>query len=94
MITKQETDWRNLFTVQQLPEGYSPLPTQPGECNSNCQLAKELVCVCRCGGKNHGAALKKSVKSLDEFNGKETVDDPAAASFSPEEYLEELAVLA
>jgi len=61
-------DWRELFTVEQLPEDYSPLPTQPGECNSNCQLAKELVCVCRCGGKNHGAHLKAHVRPLDRFN--------------------------
>jgi hypothetical protein len=94
MITKQETDWRNLFTVEQLPESYSPLPTQPGECNANCQTAKELVCVCRCGGKNHGNLLKKHVKPLDQFGEEETPEDPVEASFNPAEYMEELAVLA
>jgi hypothetical protein len=90
MMTKQETDWRNLFAVEELSANYSPLPTQPGECNANCQTAKELVCVCKCKGRNHGNLLKKHVKPLDQFSEKETYEDPAAASFNPEEYLEEM----
>lgn len=63
-----EKDWRELFQVQEIPEPYTGLPTQPGECNSNCQLAKELKCVCKCHGKNHGAALKQHIQPLDQFN--------------------------
>jgi hypothetical protein len=55
-------------------------------------MAKELVCRCRCGGKNHSAALRKNVRSLDDFSEKETVDDPVV--FDPEEYQLEMAILA
>ena len=34
----------------------------------------------------------KNVRSLDNYA--ETVEDPVTASFSPEEYLEEMAILA
>lgn len=63
-------DWRELFTVEQVEKPYTGLPLA-GECNVNCQLAKELKCTCKCGGRNHGAALKQHVKSLDEFGMKE-----------------------
>jgi len=63
-----EKDWREIFDVQGISESYSPLPTQPGECNANCLEARELICVCRCGGKNHGAHLKAHVQPLDRFN--------------------------
>lgn len=51
-------------------------------------MAKEIKCVCRCGGKNHGAALKKHIQPLDQFK------DPVAETFNPEEYAQELAILA
>jgi hypothetical protein len=38
------------------------------ECCDACREAREIECVCKCGGKNHGAALKKDVKRLDEFD--------------------------
>ena len=85
-------NWRELFQVQEVEKPFH-FNVEPGECNSNCQTAKELVCVCKCHGRNHGAALKKNVKSLDEF-AEETPEDPVAASFNPEEYREELAILA
>jgi hypothetical protein len=56
-----------MFQVE-LAEEKVHFKTEAGECNSNCQLAKEIKCVCRCGGRNHGAALKKETKRLDEFN--------------------------
>jgi len=40
----------------------------PHECCDACKEAREIKCVCTCGGKNHGAALKKDVKPLDEFS--------------------------
>jgi hypothetical protein len=36
---------------------------------SGCKEAREIKCVCACGGKNHGAALKKDVVLLDEALG-------------------------
>jgi hypothetical protein len=87
MAITQERDWRGIFQVQQVEKPFN-LPTEAGDCNANCLEAKELKCTCKCHGRNHGAALKKNVKSLDTF------EDPAEASFSPEEHLEELAVLA
>ncbi len=80
-----EADWREMFQVEQVEKPFH-IETEANECNANCLEAKELKCVCRCGGENHGAALKKNVKSLDTF------EDPA--SFSPEEYMQELAILA
>jgi len=76
-----------MFQVQEVEKPFN-LETEANECNANCLEAKELKCVCRCQGKNHGANLRKDVKPLDTF------EDPIEASFSPEEYLEELAVLA
>jgi hypothetical protein len=85
----ESKNWRELFNVEQVEKPFN-IQTEPGECNANCQMAKELVCRCRCGGKNHSAALRKNVRSLDDFSEKETVEDPVEASFSPEEYLEEM----
>jgi hypothetical protein len=87
-MAPEQENWREIFRMPEVSEPYKGLPTEPGDCNGNCLEAKELVCVCRCGGKNHGAALKKHVRPLDEFN------DPVKDNFSPEEYREELAVLA
>lgn len=81
-----ERDWREIFQVEHVEQPFH-VETEANECNANCLEAKELVCVCKCKGRNHGANLRKDVKPLDTF------EDPAAASFSPEEYREELAVL-
>jgi hypothetical protein len=82
-----EVNWCEMFQVQQVEKPFQ-VNVEHGECNSSCLEAKELKCVCRCGGKNHGAALKKNVKPLDTF------EDPALQTENPEQYLEELAVLA
>ncbi|MGA8856738.1 MAG: hypothetical protein WB643_06170 [Candidatus Bathyarchaeia archaeon] len=68
-----ETDWREMFRVE-LAEEKTHFETDPGDCNANCLEAKELICVCRCGGKNHGAALKKHVQPLDQFNEPEELE--------------------
>lgn len=47
----------------------------PHDCCDACKEAREIKCVCACGGKNHGAALKRDVKRLDEFDGEEETDD-------------------
>ena len=67
-----EVNWREIFQLQEIPEPYTGLPTAPGECNQNCLEAKELVCVCRCHGRNHGARLKAAVQPLDQFNERDT----------------------
>jgi hypothetical protein len=76
-----------MFQVEQVEKPFH-VETEANECNANCLEAKELKCVCRCRGKNHGANLRKNVKSLDTF------EDPALQTENPEQYLEELAVLA
>jgi len=86
-----EKDWREIFALELADEKVT-FQTEAGECGANCQEAKEIKCVCRCGGKNHGAALKQNIKSLDNYTEKETVDDPVV--FDPEDYMTELAVLA
>jgi hypothetical protein len=63
MIVK---DWREMFTIQEV-DNYELKTETVGECNGNCLDAKELVCVCKCGGKNHGAHLKAHVKPLDTY---------------------------
>ena len=62
-----ETDWREIFQVEQIEKPFH-VETEASECNGNCWTAKELKCVCRCGGKNHGAHLKAAVQPLDRFN--------------------------
>lgn len=78
-----EVNWREMFAVEEIVK---PLNLEAGDCSANCQQAKELVCVCKCKGKNHGAALRDHVKPLDDFS-----EDPVP--FSPEEYLEEVGFL-
>ena len=82
-----ERDWREMFSVEQV-DNFAIKTETVGDCNANCLEAKELKCVCKCKGRNHGKALKKDVKSLDTF------EDPVEATFNPEEYELELAVLA
>jgi len=62
-----EKDWREMFAVEPADEKVT-FQTEPGDCNANCQMAKELVCVCKCKGRNHGAHLKAHVQPLDTFN--------------------------
>jgi hypothetical protein len=66
MITKEETDWREIFQIQELEKPFH-IETEASECNANCLDAKELECVCKCGGKNHGAHLKACIKPLDTY---------------------------
>jgi hypothetical protein len=80
-----ERDWREMFSVE--APNFEIKTETLGECNANCLEAKEIKCVCRCRGRNHGAAIKKETKRLDEF------EDPVVGS-NPQEYEEELAVLA
>ena len=64
-----EREWKEIFAIETGPEegDHKPLAS----CNMNCQMAREIKCVCSCGGANHGALLRKNVRSLDEFNGEQ-----------------------
>ncbi len=62
----QMRDWREMFQVQTVDEFNIQTETL-GDCNQNCLEAKELKCVCKCHGKNHGARLKARIHSLEEY---------------------------
>ena len=66
MNRPKEVEWNRMFAFD-LP-AVRPAKV-PHECCDACKEAQEIKCVCACGGKNHGAALKKDLKRLDEFNG-------------------------
>lgn len=66
MSQPKELEWNRLFAYD-LP-AVSPAKT-PHECCDACKEAREIKCVCACGGKNHGAALKRDLKRLDDFKG-------------------------
>jgi len=61
-----ERDWTEIFKIEPVEQPFH-IETEASECNGNCLEAKELKCVCRCQGKNHGANLRKNVKPLDTF---------------------------
>ena len=85
MVTEDEKDWKEMFQVQEAEKPFN-IQVEHGKRSASCLDAKEIKCICRCGGKNHGAALKKNVKSLDEFNDRlaETcIEDPVAGNLQP-----------
>jgi hypothetical protein len=69
MPTEIGKEWTQIFAYDLQTVGPREHAHKLGECSENCVMAREVKCVCRCGGKNHGAALKKDLKRLDEFNG-------------------------
>lgn len=46
-----------------------------GECKENCLMARQIKCVCRCGGANHRAYMRRGNKRLDDFNALITACD-------------------
>lgn len=66
MNQPKELDWNRMFALD-LP-AVRPAKN-PHECCDACKEAREIKCVCACGGKNHGAALKKDVQRLDDALG-------------------------
>jgi hypothetical protein len=65
-MTEKEVAWTKMFAYD-LP---AVRPAKiPRDCCEACVMAREIKCVCRCGGANHGSALKKDIKRLDEFTG-------------------------
>jgi hypothetical protein len=67
-MSAKELDWNRMFSLD-LP-AVRPAKT-PHECCDACKEAREIKCVCACGGKNHGATLKKDLKRLDDFSPNE-----------------------
>lgn len=65
--------WNELFKVEVPGEKEAGGERKiPRDCCEVCLMAREIKCVCKCGGRNHGAWLKVAVKPLDqfkEFNG-------------------------
>jgi len=73
-----EANWTELFRLevvsrQELERGDGE--KVPRECCEACLMAHEIKCVCRCGGRNHGAWLRRNVKPLDDYNGDEARED-------------------
>jgi hypothetical protein len=67
-MVDREVSWTKLFTFD--------LPVrQPAkverECCDACKEAREIKCVCACGGKNHGAANRQGMEPLDKALGLE-----------------------
>jgi hypothetical protein len=75
-----EKNWRGIFTVETIEPEFH-IKIAPGECDANCLEAKELACVCKCGGRNHGAALRAHVKPLTQFNQNRPIITNAADYF-------------
>jgi hypothetical protein len=83
MNQPKELEWNRMFALD-LP-AVRPAKN-PHECCDACKEAKEVKCVCACGGKNHGAALKKNVAPLEKMLGLENVD--SLSTFQEKPWLE------
>jgi hypothetical protein len=59
----KELDWNRLFAYD-LP-AVRPAKN-PHECCDACKEAREIKCVCACGGKNHGVANRAGMEPLDK----------------------------
>jgi len=46
-----------------------------GRCDKRCYFAKNIRCLCCCGGRNHGVGLNRAIK-----NSAEIVREAAAAN--------------
>ena len=68
MSRPKELDWKRLFAFDQpavRPEKVSH------ECCAACREARDITCVCTCGGKNHGVANRAGMEPLDKALGLE-----------------------
>jgi hypothetical protein len=77
MNQPKELEWTRMFAFD-LP-AVRPAKT-PHECSAACQEAREIKCTCTCEGRNHGSALKKNVKRLDDALGLGKADTETLAS--------------
>jgi hypothetical protein len=65
-MSAKEVSWKKLFAFD-LP-AVRPA-TIPHECCDACKEAREIKCVCGCGGKNHGVANRQGMEPLDKTLG-------------------------
>jgi len=65
---EKELDWSRMFAFD-LP-AVRPAKVER-ECCDACKEAREIKCVCACGGKNHGIANRQGMESLDKVLGVE-----------------------
>jgi hypothetical protein len=63
MNQPKELEWTRMFAFD--PPAVRPAKVSH-ECCDACKEAREIKCVCACGGKNHGAANRKGMSPLDE----------------------------
>jgi hypothetical protein len=67
-MDEKEVSWTKLFAFD-LP-AVRPAKVSH-ECCDACKEAREIKCVCACGGKNHGAANRAGMEPLDKTLGLE-----------------------
>jgi len=65
-MSQRESEWTRLFAYD-LP-ARQPAKVER-ECCDACREAREIKCVCACGGKNHGVANRKGMEPLDKALG-------------------------
>jgi hypothetical protein len=66
MNQPKELEWNRMFSYD-LP-AVRPAKN-PHECCDACKEAKEVKCVCPCGGKNHGVANRVGMEPLEKALG-------------------------
>ena len=66
MNQPKELDWNRMFALD-LP-AVRPAKVSH-ECCDACKEAREIKCVCACGGKNHGVANRAGMEPLDKTLG-------------------------
>jgi hypothetical protein len=67
-MADREVSWTKMF-AHDLP---AVRPAKiPQECCDACKEAREIKCVCACGGKNHGVANRQGMEPLDKALGLE-----------------------
>jgi hypothetical protein len=63
---EKELAWERMFSLD-LP-AVRPAKVSH-ECCDACKEAREIKCVCTCGGKNHGVANRAGMEPLDKALG-------------------------
>jgi hypothetical protein len=67
-MTERMKAWQDMFAFD-LP-AVRPAKVSH-ECCDACKEAREIKCVCTCGGKNHGVANRQGMEPLDKALGLE-----------------------
>ena len=49
------------------------VPKRKGHCNEQCYNAKSEVCLCCCGGVNHGVGLQKAIENTKQMSNRTDV---------------------